>query len=92
MTDEPISGRGKLIIDSHNTADVDYVIGFVSDETGGQPLRFQGRVCHAEGHPHWNPITFDREGPFTLVTEDGRKLKVDWMIADGSVRGVAEPF
>lgn len=47
----------------------------------------RGGVSHVEGHPDWHPIILTRApGPFTLVLNDGRKLKVIMKNLQGSVQ------
>jgi hypothetical protein len=93
------SGVGRLIFANDQIAAVNYSIDefqtFVPDGTGGElpsTLGRRGRVYHAEGHPNWHPVTSLNPGPFTLVMEDGRKLKVILENLKGSVQGTGDFF
>lgn len=93
------SGRGKLIFEDKTAAEVTYMIDefqeSVPDGLGEQvpTLRDRrGRVSHAVGHPDWHPITSLHPGPYTLVMDDGPKLKVFMQNLQGSVRGTGDCF
>jgi hypothetical protein len=93
------NGTGKLIFDDGETASVNYLIEefqeFVPDGLGGQVLTLRdrrGRISHDEGHPDWNPIVSLHPMPFTLVTSDGRKLKVFLRDPEGSFQATGDFF
>ncbi len=65
---------GQLIFRKNESAVVKYRI----DEKTGW-----GYVWHAEGYPYWHPILRLHRGPFTLVMNNGRKLKVFLKTLDG---------
>lgn len=93
------SGQGRLIFEDNQAADVRYRIDefeqYVSDGGGGEmPTRRdrRGQISNVEGHPDWHPITYLHPGPFTLVTDDGRKLKVIVKTSQGSIHGTGDFF
>jgi hypothetical protein len=92
-------GQGKLIFENDEAAVVTYLIeefqNFVPDGLGGQlptTRDRRGRVSHAEGHPDWHPIMSLHPGPFTLVMNDGRKLRVIITAPQGSIQGTGDFF
>jgi hypothetical protein len=88
------SGQGKLIFEDGSSAIVKYVINEFQDYTPeGLPTvkDTRGRITHADGHPNWHPITPLHSEPYTLVMEDGSKLKVFLIDSQGSVQGTG-PF
>jgi len=84
------SGAGRLIFEN-GEATITYEIDeFLSD---GSVRKWQGRVSHAKGHPAWNLILAHHpRGPYTLVMDDGRKLKVFFRNLQGSIEGTGELF
>jgi hypothetical protein len=88
------SGQGSLIFEDGKAAAVNYSIDefqrFTPDGLGGQlptTRDRRGRVSHAEGHSDWHPINLiHAPGPFTLVMNDGRKLKVILKNLQGSIQ------
>ncbi len=93
------TGQGQLVFENNEAASVVYEIDefheLVSDGFSGQlpALRSRrGKISHAEGHPDWHPITSLQPGPFTLVMNDGRKLKVFLRTAQGSVQATGDFF
>ena len=92
-------GSGELIFEDNKAASVNYEIDeyqeFVSGELDGQlPIlrSRRGRVSHAEGHPDWHPLTLLQPGPFTLVMDGGRKLKVSLLTVHGDVQAIGDFF
>ena len=47
---------------------------------------WRGWLWHAEGHPYWHPVVPLDSEPFTLLLEDGRKLKVVLRTEYGAVQ------
>jgi hypothetical protein len=93
------SGQGTLIFDGNGSASVTYRIDefqdFISDGLGGEIPGMKdtrGRVNHVQVHPNWHPLVSVGPGPFTLVLEDGRKLKVIFASLDGSIQGTGDFF
>ena len=93
-------GQGQLIFEDDQVAaavnySIDEFLEFVPDGLGGQlptTLDRRGRVSHVEGHPYWHPVTALQSGPFTLVMNDKRKLKVSMVNLQGSVQGKGDFF
>jgi hypothetical protein len=93
------SGQGHLIFEDNQATTVNYLLEefqeFVPDGLGGElptVRHLRGRVTQAKGHPHWNPVAGLHAGPFTLVLDDGRKLKVFMENLEGSCRATGGFF
>jgi hypothetical protein len=76
------SGKGKLIFETGEAA-----VSYWVDE-----FSLIGRVSHVEGHPDWHPIVASHTGPFTLLMDDGRKLKVFLHTLQGDFKGTGAFF
>ncbi len=92
-------GQGRLIFEDDEATTVTYQIeeyqDFPFDGLGREMpgLRDRrGRVSHTIGHPNWHPITSLSPGPFTLVMNDGRKLKVFLRTSEGLIQGTGDFF
>lgn len=87
-------GHGKLIFEDNSVAAVSYAINEYQEYDGQTPtVRSRGgNVSPLEGYPAWHPITSLHPGPFTLVMEDGRKLKVLMRDLHGTVEATGEFF
>lgn len=97
MTNRPIrcySGKGELIFGDGEAVAVFYDIQepINADGTRDEREPIKGRVSHAEGHPNWHPITLLNPGPFTLVTENGPKIKVTVVNMEGAIRAAGNFF
>lgn len=88
------SGGGELILDNGESVPVSYQIDEFQGYDGDVPTlrNTRGRVVHTEGHRDWHPIVSLQPGPFTLVMEGGRKLRVLLITPEGDVRGTGGFF
>ena len=64
-------------------------VGYRLSKRGGG---WRGWVWHAKGHPYWHPIVPLNSEPFTLLLEDGRRLKVVLRTEHGAVEATSEFF
>lgn len=53
---------------------------------------WRGWVWHGEGHPFWHPIVPLDPEPFTLVLDNGRRLKVLLQCENGAVQARSDFF
>jgi|GEM_PF-3661145 hypothetical protein len=87
------TGQGKLVFDNNDSAEINYQLDefqeFIPDGAGGELASFKsmrGRVSHVKGHPAWHSVILLNPGPFTLEMTDGRKIKVLFEDAGGSIK------